>query len=169
MAQPIKKKICMLGDAGVGKTSLIRRLVKGTFTTEYRQTAGTKISLKDIETEGGTVTLMIWDILGQEGFPALRNMYFKKAAAAVLVCDQTDSESLEKLPKWLESLHSVEPGTPVIIAANKSDDMNKVFGLDDVTTFLEEEGLEVYDTSAKTGEGVAELFSAVASLFGGAP
>ena len=88
--------------------------------------------MKGFEIGDISVTLLIWDILGQNGFPTLRNEYLKKSTGAVLVCDISNKQTLEKLPGWIDTIHGIEPNIPIIIALNKIDTSEPQFSEEDV-------------------------------------
>lgn len=127
---PIKitTKVCLFGDGGVGKTSLIIRYVKNTFDEKYLTTIGTNIykkvlTLKNPDT-GKSVeyTLMIWDIMGQKGVrELLQEAYFSGAGAAIGVCDITRKETLEDLDNWRKSIVKASGQIPIIFIGNKAD------------------------------------------------
>ncbi len=158
----INKKVCMLGEFSVGKTSLIRRFVHERFDDAYLSTVGVKVSRKSIvlPKDGAIVdlTMMLWDLAGSEEFSQLRASYLRGTMGAVLVCDLTRPETLSQLQNYVESLHALNLHVPLVIAANKLD-------LTDQLALTEAQVAEVagsltapyYLTSAKQGEGV-ELF-----------
>ena len=162
----LKKKICMLGDFGVGKTSLIRRFVERSFTDEYLSTVGVKISRKTMDTPdlAEAVDLLIWDIEGQTKFKAVAPSYLQGAAAVVIVGDVTRPETIQHFQDHIELFYHASPKGKVILALNKTDLIEP-----DVSQKLEEflrgaisNVLEVYQTSAKTSKNVDLIFERLA-------
>lgn len=151
------RKVCLLGDGGVGKTSLIRRFVLDVFNDEYVKTFGTKVSKKVIEVGENQLTMMIWDILGQKAHSSLHEAYYKGAHGALLVSDLTQEATVISLRRWKEELIAVTGGIPIIPVANKYDLEGRVS--DEVLRDAEERiGRPFVITSAKTGEGVEQAF-----------
>jgi small GTP-binding protein len=151
------RKVCLLGDGGVGKTSLVRRFVEDSFRDEYIVSFGTKVSKKVLDLGEVELTVMLWDILGQKSDDALHSAYYKGANGALLVCDVTRIQTVEHLNKWKESFLRAVPGAKIVLVANKADldpkiDMEK---LEAAAGIL---GGRVIMTSAKTGEGVEAAF-----------
>lgn len=151
------RKVCLLGDGGVGKTSLVRRYVEDSFQDEYIVSFGTKVSKKVLELGDVELTLMLWDILGQKSDDALHSAYYKGANGALLVCDLTRPMTIDHLGKWKEDFLRSAPGAKVVLVANKADLESKVpkDRLDAAEGML---GGKMIMTSAKTGEGVEEAF-----------
>lgn len=155
------RKICLLGDGGVGKTSLIRRYVLDVFKDEYIQTFGTKVTKKVLDIGENRLTLMIWDILGQNSYPSLHEAYYRGSQGALLVSDLTREETVISLPRWRDSLYAVTGEIPVVPVANKSDLEWQVS--DRTIREIEEKLGEPFTiSSAKTGEGVNEAFKKIA-------
>lgn len=150
------RKVCLLGDGGVGKTSLVRRYVLDVFSDEYIKTFGTKVSKKTLDLGEVELTLMIWDILGQKT-SSLHDAYYKGANGALLVCDLTREDTVKSLLRWKDDLSGVTGEKPIVLVANKSDLEWGVTDeiLDELAKSL---GKEFTITSAKTGEGVEEAF-----------
>jgi len=120
-------KIIILGDSGVGKTSLLVRYVKKQFTTAYKATIGADFLSKEVEVENKLVTLQIWDTAGQERFQGLGNAFFRGADACVLVYDVTNETSFTRLEEWREAFITQaglnDPANyPFMIIGNKIDD-----------------------------------------------
>lgn len=160
----VSKKIVLIGDFGVGKTSLIRRFVENAFSDEYLTTIGVKISRKRVElTElSEAVQLMIWDIEGRTDIKAIAVSYLLGAAGGIVVADLSREETLQTLDQNIEQFASLNPGAPLIIALNKSDltgteddVLHRLCALPEVTA--------VYVTSAKADENVETLFYELAS------
>jgi small GTP-binding protein len=176
-----KKKIVLLGDSAVGKTSLIRRYVFDHFDDSYISTIGSKVTMKKlkISKEGANVdlTLMIWDLIGREGYHALHSRTFVGVQGALLVTDLTRKETLGTLERyWIPSLFKVVDSVPMIFACNKSDLKGEYEfepgDLTDITSrynsgskgLLPPELESGYPTSAKTGENVERLFESIGHL-----
>ena len=151
------RKVCLLGDGGVGKTSLVRRYVEDVFSDSYIISFGTKVSKKVLDLGEVELTLMIWDILGQKGDDALHAAYYRGANGALLVGDQTRPETMRHLVGWRGDFLKASPDASIVAAANKSDLPGAVQAeeLQEISRAL---GTEFQRTSAKTGEGVEELF-----------
>ena len=163
-------KVCLVGEGGVGKTSLIRRYVFDTFSDEYITTLGTKISkkivvLKDPKSRTTAhVRLLVWDIMGQQGFrQMLQQAYFFGAQGIVGVCDNTRPETLEFLEDWIVAVHSVAGQLPIVFLGNKSDltDERKL-RQDELQEFSSKyPDSYAFQTSAKTGENVELAFMTI--------
>lgn len=163
------KKICLLGDAGVGKTSIIRRYVYSTFDEAYVSTIGTKVSTKVLHVdEGGKrviIKLLIWDLMGNPRFRRVRESALRGAKGAVVVCDVSRGETQENVEEWAASIYESVGDIPWIILANKSDLVPPGgAGWEDVRARAERYGVPYYFTSAKTGENVNDAFHMLASM-----
>ena len=161
----IKKKIVLTGDAGVGKTSLINRFVKGHFDDKYLATIGTNVYKKEIVLRDYTVnkdigmSIMIWDVLGQEGFDRVKKTAYTGAEGAFMVCDLTRQPTVMNLRNWAKAFTDIVGDVPVIILGNKVDmiteDNPNLYQLENLAREL---GYTFYTTSARTGANVNESF-----------
>ena len=164
----VSKKICLLGDFAVGKTSLVRRFVYSIFEDRYLSTIGVKVSRKVIALPKGDdvaeLTLMLWDLAGAEEFDGVRASYLRGSSGALLVCDLTRLPTLETLGNYVAELYSAAPGVPVVIAANKSDlvDEHQVSEL--VKAASAALHAPYFLTSAKSGANVEEAFRHLGKL-----
>jgi len=157
------RKVCLLGDGGVGKTSLISRYVLNCFSDEYIVSFGTKVSKKVIDYEDVQLTLMIWDILGQNVNRSLHAAYYSGANGALLVCDSTRPETLDHLPGWAEDFRAVVGDKPVLLLANKSD-LECHLPAEGRKAVRDRLGQGLRSTSARTGEGVQQAFEDLGRL-----
>jgi len=159
----IIRKVCLLGDGAVGKTSLISRYVLNSFSDEYLVSFGTKVSKKVIEYDDVQLTLMIWDVLGQNTNRSLHAAYYSGANGAMLVCDSTRPDTLDNLSQWAEDFKKVVGGKPVLPLANKSDLPAALprEKMDEIGSLL---GHHILPTSARTGEGVQEAFESLGRM-----
>ena len=164
----IKRKVLLLGDGAVGKTSLIRRFVVDKFSDEYITTIGTKVTKKDIRMEAPgratDLTFMIWDVLGQKGYKGIQESSFQGAKGALLVYDVTRPETAESLQEyWIPHLSSVADGIPIVVVGNKVDLANSRREAQEALDELKEElGVSGFLSSAKTGLNVEAGFLALA-------
>lgn len=159
----ISKKVCLLGDFAVGKTSLVRRFVYDLFDEKYISTIGVKVSRKTVAvptTDGAVVelTMMLWDLAGSEDFSQIRGSYMRGAAGAILVCDLTRPETLAHLDDYLADLCQVSPQALVIVVANKNDSPNQHLLLSQVEADAARLGAKCFVTSARTGKNVEDIF-----------
>jgi small GTP-binding protein len=177
----VKKKIVLLGDSAVGKTSLIRRYIFNQFKDSYVATIGTKVTRKEltIQRPHHTVdlTFVIWDIIGREGYQGLHARTFAGVSGAILVADLTRNETLLSLERyWIPLLLKVVDNIPLIFACNKSDLEDEYeFDPKDMVEMAERyngrvtgilpKGLNIsYSTSAKTGNNVEHTFESLGHL-----
>lgn len=163
----MKVKVCFIGDAGVGKTSLIKRFVLDVFDDRYIATIGTKVTKKIIEVDNGgsqtKVMMLVWDIMGQKGFrELLREAYFFGAHGAIAVCDLTNKETLEELRYWIKALTDVAGDVPIVFAGNKADLENEAVVKEaDLQELAAKYNAKAFLTSAKTGQNVENMFKAL--------
>ncbi len=165
----IQRKICILGDFSVGKTSLVRQYVEGIFDDQYLSTIGVKVSRRIVDvSDEKKVTLIIWDVAGSEEFNGKHTSYLQGSSAALLVCDLTRSVTLPTLRKYVQRMREVEPAAVFVVIANKSDlaDQFEVT-LGEVKSFANEIQSPCFVTSAKTGEHVEEAFTQLALVMEG--
>jgi small GTP-binding protein len=159
----IAKKICLLGDFAVGKTSLVRRFVYSLFEDKYISTIGVKVSRKTVAVPRGDevieLTMMLWDLAGSEEFGQMRASYLRGAAGAVLVCDLTRPETLDSLKTYASDLLGISPNAQFVLAANKCDltEQQQLTEqqIEALATALD---APYHLTSAKTGGKVESLF-----------
>jgi small GTP-binding protein len=157
----LQKKVCLLGDFAVGKTSLVHRFVEGTFSDKYLSTIGAKVSRKLVSVQGRMISMLIWDLVGGEATRLMRN-YYRGASGAILVCDLTRNETFDVLIRYAESFREVNPKSPIIIVGNKVDLITERAVDDSRLAHLASKfRTDWYTTSAKTGEHVEELFLAL--------
>jgi small GTP-binding protein len=153
-------KICLLGEAGVGKTSLVYRFIENKFRENYKQTLGVNLLKKDVDIdEYGGVSAQIWDLGGQESFKSLRKLYLEGANGGLVIFDLTDRKSFDKLSEWIESFKNARGEQPLLLIGNKSDLENQIKIKDDeAEQFANNNNMEINITSAKTGQNVEAAF-----------
>ena len=155
----IQKKICMLGATGVGKTSLVSRYVLSLFSDTYMTTIGVKVDKKNVSVDGQDVTLMLWDIYGEDEFQTVRTSYLKGTSGYLLVADGTRPLTLDMARQLQTKAAEVVGQAPFILVLNKAD-LSDQWHLDDRAIWrLVENGWSVVRTSARTGEGVEDAFA----------
>jgi len=146
---------------GAGKSSLAIRFVKGQFFDYHESTIGAAFQTKRMPQH--ELKLEIWDTAGQERYHSLAPMYYRGAAAAIVVYDVTDRASFLKAKVWIEELQRQAPENIVVaLAANKVDlAEERVISVEEGQTYANQEGLIYVETSAKNDLNVSELFSGV--------
>jgi small GTP-binding protein len=162
--ESVQKKIILLGDGAVGKTSLIRRFVVDKYDDKYILTIGTKITAKSMQIGYDNkiydLNLQIWDILGQKGFTKLHSSSFKGTDGVILVADITRKDTLISLARyWIPKVQNLVGDVPLLILANKSDLVDDAeFNEEIVKSFASLFNASYYFTSAKIGENVHQAF-----------
>ncbi|HEY88791.1 MAG TPA: GTP-binding protein [Thermoflexia bacterium] len=159
----VQKKISLLGDFAVGKTSLVRRFIYDFFEADYLSTLGVKVSRKVLlypQAEMNTqLTLLLWDLSGSETFDRMRTNYLRGTVAALLVCDLTRSETLDSLRTYAADLLRINPQAQFVVAANKSDLVTEQqLAIPEIKAVADELHAIYYLTSAKTGDAVEKMF-----------
>jgi small GTP-binding protein len=159
----VQKKICLIGDFSVGKTSLVRRFVEGRFEDKYLSTIGVKISRKTINRETHQLNLILWDLAGGEGESAYPDSYLRGAAGALVVFDLSRPKTLESLQSYQHQILEENKGAVVVVLGNKADLLEGTPGDNPLLQALEEKIPEPHLlTSAKTGENVEAAFHLLA-------
>mgnify|MGYP003665579478 FL=1 len=157
----IQKKICLLGASGVGKTSLIKQYVQGIFSEKYLTSIGVKIDKKLVVCEDDSVQLMLWDIEGIDRYCGFQPKYIRGASALIIVVDHTRSQSLVEGIEIFRLARDVSD-IPAILVINKSDLSTAWHWSDDELVDFSRPFIHTFNTSAKTGENVDQLFSVLA-------
>ena len=167
----VKMKICLVGEEGVGKTSLIKRFVSSQFDEKYLRTVGTMVSkrvvqLGPIDGTMFTLHMLVWDIMGRRDFMSLyKEAYFSRARGILAVCDMTRPETLDALNDWMEGINSSVGIVPMIVLANKKDVADHIrVEEDDILAMCEIHKSPYLLTSARTGENVEVAFQKLAEM-----
>ncbi len=167
----ISKKICIIGDFGVGKTSLIRYFVEGRFSDNYLTTVGVRISRKFLEVNlidrVQKIQLLIWDVEGKTKFKGIAPSYLQGARGAIIVGDLARQETIEHISEHLNLFNTINPKSSTVIALNKSDlvspeRVEKILEINNCNR--NSNVISTYITSARTGTYVEEMFSKLASV-----
>jgi len=167
----ISKKICLVGDFGVGKTSLIRRFVDAQFSDQYLSSVGVKISRKVVEItpnnqpEKLKLQMLIWDLEGSNKFKAIAPAYLQGAKGTIVVADMTRIDTIERVSGHIDNFLEINPQGFLVVALNKSDlvDEEKLSKLlEMVQSQAQDRVIGIYPTSAKTGIHVDLIFETLA-------
>lgn len=161
----LEAKIVLLGDSGVGKSSLALRYTQGRFSPFHEVTIGAAFLQQLIRLRDGTqLKLHIWDTGGQERFRAMAPLYYRDAMGAVIVYDCTDEKSFESVKYWLNELRNKgPPNVCLAVVGNKCDVEDKKVDTSDAKAFCDENDMLYIEASAKTGENVLTVFSTLAN------
>ena len=164
-------KIMVIGEGAVGKTTLVNRYVTGTFERDYKTTIGSQFAVKlthisPPETDYAIgIKQQAWDVAGQARFKAVRKMYYSGAAGVIVVFDVTRRRSFTELSKWIqESDESIGTRVPMIVVGNKTDLPDRAVPSDEAKRWAEDQGFLYMESSAKTGDGVADMFTVLAEV-----
>jgi len=160
-------KMCIFGDSGVGKSTLINRYITAKFDHDQKSTLGAAILMKFIETETMRITLQIWDFAGEEKFSLLLPSYAKGSSAAIFMCDISKRDSITNIDKWFlkfnEGSNIRNTKFPVLIVGGKLDlEEQRSLSKKDIEIFLTViEEFDYLECSSKTGENVDLLFQII--------
>jgi small GTP-binding protein len=166
--QDILFKICIFGDGGVGKTTLVNRYLTGVFSEGPKMTIGVDFHLIKIEVEGKRITLQIWDFAGEDHFRFLLPSYVRGAAGGIFMYDITRETSLRNLPDWLgvfnEGVKVNEQKIPLIMVGGKLDlEYKRVIPKDIAMDLAEANSFYGFiECSAKSGKNIEIIFKTLA-------
>jgi small GTP-binding protein len=163
-------KVCIFGDGGVGKTTLINRYLTGLFEVGSKMTIGVDFRLKRLDLDGNTVTLQLWDLAGEERFRSLMPGYVSGADGGLFMYDVTRVSSLKNMKNWLDTMKEIsepkERDIPLLMVGGKLDLAEKrafpKIDAEYIASVNKFKGL--IECSAKTGENVEEIFVKIAQL-----
>ena len=161
--------LILLGDSGVGKSSILCQFREGTYFPDTTSTLGIDFCVKLIKVRRCWINLQLWDTVGQERFRSITCSYYRDAVGGLLVFDVTNRESFTNLSVWLEEAQSQHAGShkPVfILIGNKADqdllDIHREVSRDETLSFATRHDMEYYETSAKNGSNIEEVFHKLA-------
>ena len=165
-SRQLETKIVLLGDISVGKTSIASRYCKNTFNEHHINTiGGAYLQQKIVLSNGVSIKFHIWDTSGQERFRTMTNLYYHDAQAAILTYDVTNEDSMKSLDYWINELKGkVETDNMILIlAGNKCDvsDNERKVDMRKGMQLAEKYGMTFFETSAKAGTGIIELFNEI--------
>ena len=157
-------KLLFLGESSVGKTSLLLRYIDDKFENSI-PTVGIDVKYKYLTYDNKKIRLDIWDTAGQERFKGIAQNYFRGAHGIIFVFDITNKDSFNKLKNWIsDAKQKINPGTLLAVAENKIDlEERRVISKEKIEEFREKNDIDIFRTSAKTGEGVREIIANMVS------
>ncbi|MFX1253763.1 MAG: Rab family GTPase [Promethearchaeota archaeon] len=152
-------KICLIGDQAVGKTALCDRFINRSFKNEYKRTLGVETYKKTIDLDEYTVEVNLWDFSGQTIFSRIRPAFYHEAMGSLVVFDIACLSSFVNIPNWLKEADENTKSMEMILISNKMDlEKSRVVSEESSKSFTKSQAIELFPTSAKTGEGVDEAF-----------
>lgn len=155
-------KVAVLGEAGVGKSSIIQRFIYDTFNEQIETTLGAYFHQKEFVVGMNPVKLSIWDTAGQEKYASLAHMYYKDAQAALVVFDITKIDSFERAKKWINELHEITTEKIVIaLVGNKTDLQGSTMNKGLLDSYVDKNSLLYFEASAKENKGIDNIFESL--------
>ncbi|CRK98206.1 CLUMA_CG011569, isoform A [Clunio marinus] len=155
-------KLLIIGDSGVGKSSLLIRFSDNTFSGSYITTIGVDFKIRTVVINGERVKLQIWDTAGQERFRTITNTYYRGTHGVIVVYDVTNGESFANVKRWLQEIDSNCEVVNKVLVGNKNDDpQRKVVLTEDAQRFAEQMGIQLFETSAKDNINVEDMFLSI--------
>ena len=153
-------KILLLGDSGVGKSSIIIRYIENNFSNNLMNSIGVDFKLKNIEVDSKKIKLQIWDTAGQERFKTITTSYYKGAHAILIVFDITDRDSFDHVKNWMADIDKfAKEGVLRILVGNKCDLVNnRKIGMEEAKEIANKYGIKYIETSAKDTINIDDLF-----------
>jgi len=159
-------KIILIGDPGVGKTSIMTKFVSNEFQNTYLSTIGVEFKLKEIYINNNTCArLKIWDTCGQEKFRAITRQYFKNSEGVFIVFDLSNRETIKRLNVWMKDIQdNIDNDFFIFLVGNKTDIKERDLTIsEEAKQFAINKKINYYEVSAKTGSGIYNIFEKMAS------
>eukprot|EP00794_Sanderia_malayensis_P013934 gene13934-15386_t len=158
-------KLLIIGDSGVGKSSILLRFADNMFSGSYITTIGVDFKIRTITVDGEKVKLQIWDTAGQERFRTITSTYYRGTHGVIIVYDVTNADSFVNVKRWL---HEIEQNCDVVnrvLVGNKDDCPElKVVDTQDAQRFAEQMNVQLFETSAKENQNIEEVFNHITKL-----
>ncbi len=163
-----KKKVCMVGEFSVGKTSLVQRYVHSIFSEKYLTTVGVKIDRKEVDVDGEKIQLLLWDIQGEDAFSSVPMSYVKGTSAIILVVDGTRGYTLDTAFEIKSHIdEAVGDKIPCIVLFNKYDLLHQWEITEEDIAAVKAGGVLTMCTSSKDGSGVEDAFESISRMMMG--
>ena len=152
-------KIVLLGDSGVGKSSLTSQFVNNTFSEFQESTIGAAFFSKSFSVDNQACKLDIWDTAGQERYHSLTPMYYRGAKIAIVVFDLTKPSTYERMKEWSSEVSTVSDNIIITVVGNKTDlENDRLVAVDDARQFCLDNGFEYFECSAKNNTNIHKMF-----------
>ena len=153
-------KYIIIGDSAVGKSNILLRYIHDNFNEEFQSTIGVEFGAKNIKVEDKVYRIQIWDTAGQETFRSITRAYYKNSVCAFVVYDITNRNSFQNVKSWIEDCRKQSPKTVfMVLIGNKVDlEDSRQVSYEEGSVFAEKNGMLFFETSAKTGKNIEEIF-----------
>ena len=153
-------KYIIIGDSGVGKSNILLQYLQGKFNEEFQTTIGVEFGAKNLNLKDKIYRIQIWDTAGQEMFRSITRSYYKNSVCACVVYDITNRNSFDNIRSWIEDCKKHSPKTVfLVLIGNKNDlESSRKVSYDEGEDFAKKYGMLFYETSAKTGKNINEVF-----------
>ena len=159
-----RHKIIFVGDAGVGRKTIISRIMDNPFSEVYEPSIGVDFMSKNISFRGQNIKLQMWDTAGQEKYKGLIPSYVRNSSIVFLIYDISSKTSFDNVPNWLNFIRTIE-NTTLVLCGNKIDLSEREVKKEDGEALAKKEGIAFFEVSAKTGDGIKNMFyNSVADL-----
>ena len=153
-------KYIIIGDSAVGKSNLLLRYVDNKFNENHVLTLGVEFAAKNIQIEEQIFRMQIWDTAGQENFRSITRSFYKNSACVIIVYDITSRETFTNVKTWIKDcMQTCSKNVFMVLVGNKVDDeTSRQVSTNEGETFAKEHGMTFFESSAKTGKNVEEIF-----------
>jgi small GTP-binding protein len=157
-------KVVIIGDSGVGKSAFFKRYIDGDFMENYITTIGLDFSIKNLTWQNKKIKIQIWDTAGQERFRSIVASYYRGAHCIFVMFDLTKQSSFDSIKNWMNEIHKFSNHFVIIIGTKNDLCHNRIINDDQIDEICKEYNVPYYETSAKTGENIDDIFYKVCEL-----
>ena len=153
-------KYIIIGDSAVGKSNILLRYIHDKFNEEFQSTIGVEFGAKNLKIEDKIYRIQIWDTAGQENFRSITRAYYKNSVCAFVVYDITNKNSFQNIKSWIEDCKKQSPKTVLLILVGNKVDLEdkRQVTYEEGSIFAEKNGMLFFETSAKNGKNIEEIF-----------
>ena len=151
-------KYIIIGNSSVGKSNLLLKFAHNKFLDEYQATIGVEFGAKNVEIDNKIFRVQIWDTAGQENFRSITRAYYKNSVCALIVFDINNEDTFDSVQSWIQECKLQTPKTVTMVLVGNKCDLECKVDRNKAKEIAEENGMLYFETSAKTGKGVDELF-----------
>lgn len=163
MSKVLQMKFIIIGESSVGKTCIVNRYTDGSFTDSFLTTVGVDFKIKTIEIDGVPIKIQIWDTAGQEQFHTITKSYYRGSHGILLVFDISNKSTLTKTKMWMNSIKEAASEDVTIALIGNKKDLERQVSEEEGLAIAKEYGLPYFETSAKNGDSIDEVFNIMAS------